>query len=191
MSSEQKLIRECKKYKRRAQEKIYKKHSPVFRAICIRYARNYSDADDILHDSFIKIFTKINQYKEKGSFEGWMKRIIVNTALSYYNDKIKSKETELIPNQSPDKDNEENEEQEESVKTYVLDGVLTEEEIVKTVNKLPDGYRIVFNLFIFEKYSHKEIAKKLNIKVSSSKSQLTRARKLLKNKLEELVKRKK
>jgi len=180
-TSEIKLIEECIKGKRRAQSKLYKKYAKTLLGICLRYSRNKSEAEDVLQEGFIKIFMKIKEFRKEGSFEGWMKRIMVNTALLNSRDNLKhyfhadiSKLQESISEDT----------------IFEVDDTYSAKEIMNLVQGLPDGYRIVFNLYVFDNYTHKEIAELLGISEGTSKSQLSRARKFLQNKLQGLTNKK-
>ncbi|MCA4775908.1 sigma-70 family RNA polymerase sigma factor [Empedobacter stercoris] len=165
------LIKQCQEQNRKAQEEIYLEFSPVLFSICLRYAESYEDAQDIFQEGFIHIFNKVNQFKFEGSFEGWMKRIMVNLNL----EKLKKKNTlpfedyeKLIITQDDDEDIEDN---------------FDYQQLLEVVHNLPPQYRQVFNLYVFEEFTHQEIAEMLNISVGTSKSNLSRARNLLKQKL--------
>ncbi|MFV0180707.1 sigma-70 family RNA polymerase sigma factor [Empedobacter falsenii] len=165
------LIKQCQEQNRKAQEEIYLEFSPVLFSICLRYAESYEDAQDIFQEGFIHIFNKVNQFKFKGSFEGWMKRIMVNLNL----EKLKKKNTlpfedyeKLIITQDDDEDIEDN---------------FDYQQLLEVVHNLPPQYRQVFNLYVFEEFTHQEIAEMLNISLGTSKSNLSRARNLLKQKL--------
>jgi RNA polymerase sigma-70 factor (ECF subfamily) len=155
-----------------AQSEIYKLYADVLFGISLKYSRNYQDAEDTLQDSFLIIFDKIKQYNNKGSFEGWLKRIIINTALQKYR---KKNHLQLIK-EVPDT--------EEVVEVDFEDTHLDIGFLLKLVQELPDKYRLVFNLYVLDSYSHREISKMLNISEGTSKSNLSRARKKLKEKLE-------
>jgi RNA polymerase sigma factor (sigma-70 family) len=167
----EKLIKKCVQHDRKAQAEVYQLFSGKLFALCLKYSRNYHDAQDNLQDGFITIFKKIGQFNHKGSFEGWMKRIIINTALQKY--RIKTILT-IVPEEIPDVITVEVEEEDIS-----LDFLL------KIIQQLPDRYRAVFNLYVLDGNSHKEISEKLEISVGTSKSNLSRARVILKNTLEE------
>ena len=141
----------------------------------LKYSRNQTDAEDVLQDAFITIFEKIHQYKNKGSFEGWLKRIVINTALQKYRDKS--------PLQLVSTDYEIEKTREESVE--IEKESLDVSELLKLIQQLPDRYRLVFNLYALDNYSHKEIAELLDISVGTSKSNLSRARVLLQKMLQE------
>lgn len=157
-----------------AQTKVYQIFSDKLFAICLKYSRNYQDAEDILQDSFLTIFKKIDTYKNKGSFEGWLKRITINTALQKYREKT----TLEIVEEVPDEEDQENE-QAENLKDAALDVDV----LLNLIQQLPDKYRLVFNLYVLDNYSHKEIAELLNISEGTSKSNLSRARAILKQKV--------
>lgn len=175
---EEKLIEKCKKGNRKAQKYLYDKYSSVMFGICIRYSKNLNDAEDILQEGFIKIFGYINSYEGKGSFEGWMKRIMVNTAITFYHKNLKHKYHDDIS------------ELQETINTDSnwQDSDFTHDELLRIIQTLPDGYRNIFNLYAIEGYKHKEIAQMLEIDVSTSKSQYHRAKKIIRNKLEALKK---
>lgn len=170
------LIIGCQNGKRDAQHKLYEHLSPGMYAICLRYTRNKMEAEDCLQEGFIKIFTKIEQYSFKGSFEGWARRIIVNTTIEMFRKKeiINSIEVETLEDKNI-VDFNENETAEFSADV-----------LHKLIMELPHQYRIVFSLFVLEEYSHEEIANQLNISIGTSKSNLSRARKWLQNRISEL-----
>jgi len=163
------LIGRLKKGDRKAQKELYDKYSKIFYVICLRYAANTDEANDLLQEGFIKIFLKIKQYSGRGSFEGWMKKIIVNNAINNYHKTRKQRYKEDIDNlynlESDDK--------------YYEDTDFTYEELITLIQKLPKGYRTIFNLYAIEGYKHKEISEMLNISESTSKSQYHRAKKIL------------
>lgn len=153
------------------QKKLYDKYAPKMYGICLRYAANTEDAKDILQDGFVKVFINLSKFKAAGSFEGWMRRIFVNTAIEHYRRKnqlytISENQEENIPNQD----------------ISALDE-LAAEDIIRLISELPNGYRTVFNLFAVEGYSHKEIATMMNITEGTSKSQYARAKAWLQEKI--------
>lgn len=169
MFSEHELIVGCKKGKISYQEGLYKQFYAFAMSICLRYTRNRDDALEILNDSFLKVFEKINQFDEQKSFKSWFSRIVINSALDHY--RANKKHDVLL-----DLSNEELEEQVE----IEFDQSLKTDEILKIFNQMPDNYRVIFNLFEIENYSHDEIAQQLSISVGTSRSHLSRAKKLLK-----------
>ena len=164
------LISKCKKRDAKAQAELYHKYSGTLFAICLRYSPNYVEAEDNLQDAFITILKKIEQFEGKGSFEGWMKRITVNTVLQKYR---KQRELDIAK-----------EEQIEDVDEKIDDTEIPLDFLLKIIQELPSQYRLVFTLYVLDDYSHKEIATMLGISDGTSKSNLARARVILKNKIE-------
>lgn len=169
-----KLIAGCKKNERKSQHFLYNFYKDKLFALCLKYCRSKEEAQDNLQDSFITIFKKIETYKGKGSFEGWMKRITINKAIDRY-----KKEPYLEPI-----DNYQIQE-ETSIDDDGLKVSLTQ--MLALVQELPDRYRLVFNLYELDDYSHQEIATILNISQGTSKSNLHRAKVILKNKINALT----
>lgn len=160
------VIEGCVKNKRRAQIELYRQYAPVLLAVCTRYVADKSEAEDILQDAFFKILKSIKEYQGKGHFENWMKKIVVNTAIThfhrekkhYYHDDIETvKDYELQFNLSPDK-------------------VFDAQELNEVLKRMPEGYRVIFNLYAIEGFKHREIAEKLKIEESTSKTQYLRAK---------------
>ena len=171
------LISNCKKQNLKAQEELYNKFSGILFAICLKYSPNYHEAEDNLQDAFLTIFERIEQFKGKGSFEGWMKRIAINTVLQKYR---KKKIFHLS--------NEEQIEEEEVVE--VENNQVPLDFLLKIVQELPNRYRLVFTMYVLDDYSHKEISDFVGISVGTSKSNLARARGILKVKIEDYYKEK-
>ncbi len=169
--SEKELVSACRRFEKRAQEQLFKKYAPSMLALCRRYTGNLHDAEDVMLEGFMKVFQKIGQYQGSGSFEGWIKRIMINEALGFLR-KNKSMYVET--------DIEELEEKPELDRLYTA---LEVEDLISMIDGLPPGYRIVFNLYAIEGFSHREIGRKLGISENTSKSQLSRARALLRKKL--------
>ena len=165
--TEQELIAGCIKEDRKCQQALFRRYSGILLAVCMRYARHQMEAEDIVQDAFIKIFDNLTQFHNKGSFEGWMKRIVINTALKKANRKSFKNEQIGIEDHV-----------DQPFNPSVYDD-LEVDEIMAMIHQLPDGYRIVFNLYAIEGYSHKEIADLLGIQESTSRSQLVKARKML------------
>jgi RNA polymerase sigma-70 factor (ECF subfamily) len=170
------IIEGCIAGKRSAQSALYKAYSAVMLSICMRYARSRDEAEDILQEAFLKIFRNIGTYRREGSFEGWMKRIIINHALNCFRKNRKMPFIEDIDNV--------NETQiVEAEDPMPLDVPVPANTLIHLIRQLPPGYRMVFNMYVFEEYSHKEIAEMLNFSESTSKTQLLKARKMLRKKL--------
>lgn len=164
------LIYNCKKQDIKAQEQLYRLYANKLFAVCLKYSNSYQQAEDNLQDGFMTIFDKIVQYQDKGSFEGWMKRIVINTALQKYR---KQTVFELV-----------NEEQLKEPALEVDEDVVSIDYLLEIIHELPDRYRQVFNLYALDGFSHKEIAEMLQITTGTSKSNLARARIILKDKIE-------
>lgn len=161
------LIRGCMEGNRRMQEELYRRFSPRMYAVCLRYAGNAEEAEDILQEGFIKVFKKLDSFRSEGSFEGWVRRIFVNTAIEHFRRKrylmpVTEKEENTI----------------EGKYTSVLDE-LGAKDIMALIQDLSPGYRTVFNMYVVEGYTHKEIADMLGISEGTSKSQLSRAKMIL------------
>lgn len=186
MLSENDLIKGCQECNIKAQEALYKLYSRKMNAICFQYTGSLADAEDVLHEGFIKIFAKIRQYKGEGSFEGWMRRIMANMAIDYIRDKKKMPDIFSYPEGSELLDVESKEE----LSFDDEDSSFTHEEIMAIVNLLPLDYRIIFTMSCVEQFSHKEIADRLSIQESTSRSKLRRARNMLRELLEKLAKSK-
>ena len=176
--TEEQLIKACIKEDAACQKELFLRFSGRMLGVCNRYARNSADAEDILQDAFIKVFDKMHQFKFEGSFEGWIRRIVVNTALKKYS--VSRYEKEVSGYEIKEKD--------ESVLEPSAYSHLTEKELLEMINNLPDGYRIIFNLYVIEGYQHDEIAEMLGIQPGTSRSQLVKARHMLQKQLLELQK---
>ena len=168
------IIERCKKNNRIAQRAIYELFSKRLFVVCLRYSTDYSEAEDMLQEGFVKLFSKMEKYNHSGSFGGWASRLISNNCI----DIIRRKPNLYALTES----------HENSLETHTLDALdsLIGEDLINVIQTLPVGYRTVFNMYVVEGYAHKEIAEKLNISPGTSKSQLNRARKLLQKKLEEI-----
>jgi RNA polymerase sigma factor (sigma-70 family) len=160
---------------RRMQEELYRRFSPRMYAVCLRYASNAEEAEDILQEGFIKVFKKLSSFRSEGSFEGWVRRIFVNTAIEQFRRKkyllpVTEKEENTI----------------EGKYFSVLDE-LAEKDILALVRELSPGYRTVFNMYVVEGYTHKEIADMLGISEGTSKSQLSRAKVILQDMVKKYI----
>ena len=163
------IIIGCLKGNRRDQELLYRRYAAKLYAVCVQYSSNDEEARDILQEGFIKIFENLVHYKNEGSFEGWIRRIIVNTALEKYRSKhnlYRIDDIEQIPEPDAEPDNED----------YAG---LEAADLLSIIRELPPKYRMVFNLFAIEGYSHREISEMINISEGTSKSNLSRARVIL------------
>jgi RNA polymerase sigma factor (sigma-70 family) len=165
------LISKCKNNDAQAQSQLYKLFASKLFSLCLKYSKNYAEAQDNLQDAFVTIFNKIAQYNNKGSLEGWMKRITINTALQRYRS---VGVFDIV-----------NEEQIEDAYIEVDEDNISMDYLLSIIQELPDRYRLVFNLYALDDYSHKEIAEMLDISTGTSKSNLARARLILKEKIEQ------
>ena len=166
------LIQGCIDGNRQMQEAFYKKFSPKMYGVCLRYSGNAEDANDLLQEGFIKVFKNLEKFRGDGSFEGWVRRIFVNTSIEHFRKKVKLYNvTEVQENTIED------------IELNILDS-MAEKDIIALVHELSPGYKAVFNMHVIEGYSHKEIADILGITEGTSKSQLARAKGVLKKSLE-------
>lgn len=177
MISDQEIVKGCLKKDKLAQKSLYDRYSGLLLGICIRYATDVPEAEDILQESFVKVFLNIGDYSGQGSFIGWMRKIVINTAITHYHKNLKHKHyveiEELYTSEAGSSDN--------------PDTPFTADELLKVLDQLPPGYRAVFNLYAIEGYKHKEIAEMLKIDVNTSKSQYSRARSLIQKKLKNYI----
>lgn len=177
MANEKQLIDSCIKGERKAQKDLYDLYSRKMMSICFRYAGEYELAKDLLQEGFIRVFSNLKAYQSIGSFEGWMRKIFVNTSLEYLRRNDLLREALDIDSNITI-----------SAKTeHSVIEELSAEDLLKIIRELPSGFRTVFNMYAIEGYSHKEIADALGITESTSRSQLTRARLLLQKRINELL----
>ncbi len=176
--TEDELIRGCIKEEATCQKEVFHRYASRMLGVCNRYARNNADAEDILQDAFIKVFEKIHQFKFEGSFEGWIRRIMVNTALKKYS--LRRYEKEVSGYDIRDRD-------ESGIEPSAY-AHLTQKELLDLINNLPGGYKLIFNLYVIEGYQHDEIAEMLGIQPGTSRSQLVKARNMLQKQILQLRK---
>lgn len=155
------------------QQMLYERFSAKMFAVCLRYTKDEDEAQDVLQDGFIKVFKNLEKFRAEGSFEGWVRRIFVNTAIEYYRRAVKMKPV--------------SESEERNLEDTGLDALdnINEKEIMKLITQLSPGYRTVFNLYVIEGYGHKEIADMMGISEGTSKSQLARAKAVLQKMIKE------
>jgi RNA polymerase sigma-70 factor (ECF subfamily) len=189
MHTESALVKGIKKKDRAALEELHDRYAPVLLGLCMRYCGNRADAEDVLHDAFVKILLNVDGFTEmpNSSFVGWMKKITVNTALN--NIREKSKNNRLIELEQL-YDNISEEEEGEELSIARIAGIIDKEDILQMICDLPYGYRTVFNMYVFEEYSHKEISEMLNCSESNSKTQLFKARAILRKQISEVLSKK-
>ena len=174
--TEYEIIHGCLKKDIKCQQMLFIAYAGKMMTVCLRYAKDKMEAEDILQDGFIRVFQYIHQFKFEGSFEGWLRRIIVNTALK----NVSKKKIVFVEINDYSEHN-------GSLPPYAYSN-LGADEILKLISRLPEGYRLVFNLHIIEGFTHEEIAKILKIQPATSRSQLVKARKMLQNQITELQK---
>lgn len=165
---EEVLIQGCLRNDATAQQELYYKYSPKMLSVCYRYAKSREDAEDMLQEGFIKVFTQIHQFQNRGALEGWIRRIIVHTCINNLKKNKKFSESVDIIHASSISVREEN-----------IPSILQAKQVVESIRLLPLGYRTVLNLYAIEGYSHREIAEILDIEESTSRSQYTRAKAML------------
>ncbi|MGB0839658.1 MAG: RNA polymerase sigma factor [Chitinophagales bacterium] len=167
--TEKELIQACKQNNRKAQRLLYERLAPKMFGVCKRYVRNEADVEDVLLKGFYKVFSNLCQYSYQGSFEGWVRRIMVNESLSFLRQNKKRMGFSLVSV----------EEQYHLETSTNADDKLLEGDVLQLLDELPQGYRTVFNLYAIEGYGHREIAEMLGVSINTSKSQLLKARRML------------
>jgi RNA polymerase sigma factor (sigma-70 family) len=165
------LVKRCKAGERKAQELLYKQFASKMLGVCLRYATDRMEAEDMLQNGFIKVFQKIGDYRNEGSFEGWIRRIMVHSSIEYYRKHHKMMQMVELDNSNTS-----------SVDSLAIAGIAAKD-LLLLIQQLAPGYRIVFNLYAIEGYSHKEIAAIAGITEGASKSQLSRARAVLREQI--------
>lgn len=168
------ILEGCLKHDKRAQKCLYDRYSGILMGICVRYATDIPEAEDILQESLLKVYLNISDYSGEGSFIGWMRRIVINTAITHYHKHLKHKHHLEIDEVYTG----------EVGVLDIPDTIFSAEQMKIVMDELPVGYKTVFNLYAIEGYKHKEIAKMLEIDINTSKSQYSRARTFIKKRLE-------
>lgn len=184
MNSDDQIIVGCLDGKRKAFSMLFNNYAPVMLGVCMRYCKNRIDAEDVMQDGFIKVFGQIHKFRREGSFEGWIKRIMINAAIDNYQSNLKhafhEDVTEITKTAAIVDYQEEDDDIPEELK-------IPHEKLMEMIQELPDGYRVVFNLYAIENFNHKDIASMLAISENTSKTQLLKARKALRKKIETLM----
>ena len=176
MLNDLEIIAGCTRHERKAQQMLYDKYSRFLLGVCMRYVSDRAEAEDILQDSFLKIYFNIKDFSGTGSFAGWLRKVAVNTAITHYHKNLKFRyHTEIEEYVSVEKGT-----------VSFEESLYNADELQKVLNELPAGYKMVFNLYAIEGYKHKEIAEMLGIDTNTSKSQYSRAKAVLRDKLEKL-----
>lgn len=176
MLNDEQLVKKCLNREKGATDEFYHRFASKMFGVCLRYARSSMEAEDLLQEGFIKVFTSLGTFRYDGSLEGWVRRIIVNNSINYYRQKspwFEDVETSKDANKE--------------TAEYDILSALSANELLALIQQLPEGYRLVFNLYVIEGYLHKEIAEMLNISENTSKSQLLKARKALQCKLKNVM----
>lgn len=174
--TEELMLNGCLRNNANAQEALYNRFSPRMLGVCYRFAKNREDAEDMLQEGFIKVFTQIHQYRNEGALEGWIRRIVVHTCINILKKNKKFSDSVDIANA-----------QSIHIREEMIPSIMQAKQVVECIRSLPLGYKTVLNLYAIEGYSHKEIAAMLDIEESTSRSQYTRAKSML----EEILIRKK
>lgn len=175
---ENQLIEDCKRRKKGAFERLYQKYSSKLLGVCFRYSKSREEAEDILQEGMIKVFQNIESFSGKGSFEGWLKRIMVNTAINNYRRNAKYIIDQEFNENLPDKT------LDEEIK---ISDRINKEKLFECIHSLPRGYQLVFNMYAIDGLTHNEIANELKISVNTSKSQLHKARRHLRKQLQDII----
>lgn len=185
MLSDDQIVVGCKKGKHHAFNALYNKYAVKMLGVCFRYSKSKEEAEDVLQEGFIKVFHKISSFENRGSFEGWLRRIMVNTAINHYKVKKKYQTQEIDLNSKNLVDHFDGDEE-----IIEMDVIIPHVDLMKMLQELPKGYQFVFNMYVIEGLKHIEIAEELNISVNTSKTQLFKARRWLRQKIEERQKQK-
>jgi len=184
MKSDDQIIVGCEEGKRKAFSLLFENYAPVMLGVCMRYCKNRIDAEDVMQDGFIKVFSQIHKFRSEGSFEGWIKRIMINAAIDNYQTNLKRAFQEEglgdIARSAAVSDYQDDDDFPDELN-------IRHEKLMEMIQDLPDGYRMVFNLYAIENFNHKEIASLLGISENTSKTQLLKARKVLRKKVEALL----
>lgn len=173
--SEQELLKGCQRNNAKSQSALYNLYKSRLMGVCRRYAKNATEAEDILQEAFVKVFKNIAEIKEEKALAAWMRKIVANTAINYYHANLKHQQSTDLESVEPHSEN-----------YWESMSRLSTEEIVRLIGTLPDGYRMVFNLYVIDGYGHAEIAAMLGISENTSRSQLFKAREMLKKKLKDI-----
>jgi len=184
MNSEEQIIKGCIDGKRKAYSQLFRIYAPVMLGVCLRYCKNRIDAEDVMQDGFIKVFSSIGKFRSEGSFEGWIKRIMINSAIDNYQANLKHAFHEDVDEMDQLLEIGENPSADDDLPEELK---IPHQKLMEMIQELPDGYRVVFNLYAIENFNHKEIASLLGITENTSKTQLLKARKALRKKIEALL----
>lgn len=183
--SEEELVRGCKKLDRSCQRMVFDKYENRMRGVCFRYANTTSDIDDLLQEGFIRVFSNIKKFnwKGEGSFEGWIKRVMINTAINYYKQTLKHANNVSLDDCDYQIENSDN----TKLELSIIENAYSQNELMDLLSLVPLEFRIVFNMYAIEGYKHNEIAKHLKIKEETSRTRLLRAKKIMQKHLIETL----
>lgn len=173
MKEEAEIIKGCIRNDRKAQKKLYEKYASVLLGVCRRYSADLGEAEDILQEGLVKVYLNLRSFTGKGTLLGWMKRIMINTAITWYHKNLKHRYHSDI----------EDAKNNDVFSNGLNDSDFTRDELQKIIDELPPGYKMIFNMYAIEGYKHKEIAHLMKIDINTSKSQYSRARKMIREKL--------
>ncbi|MEO5571407.1 MAG: RNA polymerase sigma factor [Bacteroidia bacterium] len=184
--NEKDLVEQCVRHNSNAQTVLYNKYLQKMMAICLRYLKSEEDASEVLNNAFLKVFSKIKQYKSEGSLEGWIKRIVINSSLDFIRSNKEYKNIFILTNEFPSYGSPD--ETDHAADDFSVAALhLSQEEVFEMVGELPPATRVVFNLYVIDDFAHKEIAQQLNLSVGTSTWHLSNARKLMKEKINQAV----
>ena len=184
MISDEQIIKGCMDGKRKAYSLLFNTYAPVMLGVCMRYCKNRIDAEDVMQDGFIKVFGQIHKFRHEGSFEGWIKRIMIHAAIDNYQSNLKHAFHEDVGDMARSAEIADDPGTDDDLPDELK---IPHQKLMEMIQGLPDGYRVVFNLFAIENMNHKDIAALLGISENTSKSQLLKARKALRKKIEALL----
>lgn len=179
MKEDAEIIKGCIRNDRKAQKKLYERYASVMLGVCRRYSVDLSEAEDMLQEGFLKVYLNLRSFTGKGTLLNWMKRIMVNTAITWYHKNLKHRYHSDI----------EDAKNGNAFSYETIGSDFTRDELQKIIDDLPSGYRIIFNMYVIEGYKHKEIAELMKIDINTSKSQYSRAKKMIREKLSVISKR--
>ena len=184
MIPDEQIIEGCLAGKRKSFSLLYKKYASTMLGICMRYCKNRIDAEDVMQDGFLKVFSQVHKFRSEGSFEGWIKRIMINAAIDNYQANLRLSFIQDSLHLHEQADPPDSTQEDDDLPPEMN---IPKEKLMAMIQELPDGYRMVFNLYAIEGFGHKDIAAMLGISESTSKTQLLKARKVLRKKIESII----
>ena len=184
MIPDEQIIEGCMAGKRKSFSLLYKKYASTMLGICMRYCKNRIDAEDVMQDGFLKVFSQVHKFRSEGSFEGWIKRIMINAAIDNYQANLRLSFIQDSLHLHEQADPPDSTQEDDDLPPEMN---IPKEKLMAMIQELPDGYRMVFNLYAIEGFGHKDIAAMLGISESTSKTQLLKARRVLRKKIESII----